>query len=83
MLNDYLQNLSVPCMYSCQFAVKAGKDYSVHAADPDVMVSWDLIEEVVSCCYFFNVRFVQCSDLYLYNNYQQCSCCHFAVFVWA
>lgn len=31
---------------NCQFAVKAGKDYSVHAADPDVMVSWDLIEEV-------------------------------------
>ena len=33
---------------SCQFVVRDGIDYSVHAADPDTLVDWDLIEQVVS-----------------------------------
>jgi len=32
---------------SCQFVVRAGKDYTVHAIDPDTLVDWDLIEQVV------------------------------------
>ena len=32
---------------SCQFIVRDGADYTVHTADPDTLVSWDLIEQVV------------------------------------
>ena len=32
---------------SCQFIVRDGADYMVHTADPDTLVSWDLIEQVV------------------------------------
>ena len=31
---------------NCQFVVRAGQDYSVQAADPDVIVDWSLIEQV-------------------------------------
>eukprot|EP00092_Neocalanus_flemingeri_P016584 GFUD01017944.1.p1 GENE.GFUD01017944.1~~GFUD01017944.1.p1 ORF type:complete len:763 (-),score=229.83 GFUD01017944.1:609-2897(-) len=31
---------------NCQFIVKAAGDYSVHAADPDTLVDWDLVEQV-------------------------------------
>ena len=33
---------------SCQFVVKYSGDYSVHLADPDLLVEWDMIEQVVS-----------------------------------
>ena len=33
---------------SCQFVVKETGDYSVNAVDPDILVDWDLIEQVVS-----------------------------------
>jgi len=33
--------------YSCQFVVRHGLDYSIHAADPDTLVQWDSIEQVV------------------------------------
>lgn len=32
---------------SCQFVVAESKDYSVHLADPDLMVEWENIEEIV------------------------------------
>ena len=35
----------MPC--SCQFVVSASGDYSVHAGDPDRLVEWDRIEQVV------------------------------------
>ena len=36
---------------NCQFTVRAGQDYSVQAADPDVLVDWDMIEQVkLSVC---------------------------------
>jgi len=34
--------------HSCQFVVRDGCDYSVHAVDPDTLVEWDHIEQVVS-----------------------------------
>lgn len=32
---------------SCQFVVKYSGDYSVQLADPDLLVEWDMIEQVV------------------------------------
>jgi len=32
---------------NCQFAVRSGPDYSNHLNDPDLLVDWDLIEQVV------------------------------------
>ena len=34
--------------FSCQFVVKDGQDYSVHLMDPDVLVKWESVEQVVS-----------------------------------
>ena len=31
---------------NCQFTVRAGEDYTAHLADPDSLVSWEMIEEV-------------------------------------
>ncbi|XP_002736630.2 E3 ubiquitin-protein ligase RNF10-like [Saccoglossus kowalevskii] len=31
---------------NCQFIVKSSGDYTVHAADPDILVNWELIEQV-------------------------------------
>ena len=31
---------------SCQFVVRQGLDYSKHLKDPDVIVDWDLVEQV-------------------------------------
>ena len=31
---------------NCQFVVKDSGDYTVHLADPDVIVDWDLVEQV-------------------------------------
>jgi len=32
---------------NCKFVVKASGDYSVHLVDPDVLVNWDLVEQVI------------------------------------
>lgn len=32
---------------NCQFAVRSGPDYSHHLSDPDLLVDWDLVEQVV------------------------------------
>lgn len=34
--------------HSCQFLVRDDEDYSKHATDPDLLVDWDCIEQVVS-----------------------------------
>ena len=34
--------------FSCQFVVSEGNNYSAHVADPDTLVDWDFIEQVVS-----------------------------------
>lgn len=42
--------------FSCQFIVREGEDYSVHSADPDRLVDWDLVEQVVSIG--LSIRFI-------------------------
>lgn len=34
------------CLLSFQFVVSDSGDYTIHAMDPDVLVEWDLIEQV-------------------------------------
>ena len=34
--------------FSCQFLVREDGDYTVHNFDPDVLVHWDNIEQVVN-----------------------------------
>jgi len=37
------------CVFvSCQFVVRHGHDYAVHAINPDTLVEWGHIEQVVS-----------------------------------
>ena len=38
----------VPCIFSCQFVIQDGGDYAVNIVDPDIIVDWELIEQVVS-----------------------------------
>lgn len=33
--------------FSCQFVVKDNADYHAHLADPDTLVDWNLIEQIV------------------------------------
>ena len=35
-------------LVSFQFVVSDSGDYTIHAMDPDVLVEWDFIEQVVS-----------------------------------
>ena len=43
-----IPSIVVSFVSSCQFIVSDSGDYAVHAADPDKLVDWDLIEQVVS-----------------------------------
>ena len=57
---------------SCQFVVNDGFDYTVHAVDPDTLVDWDRIEQVVS-------EFTQssiCVTNSLYIGFIGLLCCH-------
>lgn len=36
------------CFCSCQFVVTANSNYSLHLIDPDVLVDWKLVEQIVS-----------------------------------
>jgi len=38
----------VSVCFSCQFVVRDGYNYAIHAVDPDTLVEWDHIEQVVS-----------------------------------
>lgn len=33
---------------SCQFVVTASRDYSLHLTNPDILVDWKSIEQIVS-----------------------------------
>ena len=33
---------------SCQFVVRSDADYSIHMVEPDILVDWNLIEQIVS-----------------------------------
>ena len=37
-----------PAACSCQFVVSEDQDYAAHFADPDTLVNWDFVEQVVS-----------------------------------
>ena len=38
---------SPPTVCSCQFVVRTGTDYSLHLSDPDTLVDWEQVEQVV------------------------------------
>lgn len=35
-------------IFSCQFIVREGEDYSICLKNPDALVEWDYIEQIVS-----------------------------------
>lgn len=37
--------------FSCQFVARDDGNYSVHEKNPDILVEWALIEEIVSIVY--------------------------------
>jgi hypothetical protein len=39
---------SLLAISSCQFVVSEDQDYTAHFADPDTLVNWDFVEQVVS-----------------------------------
>lgn len=45
---------------SCQFVVRKNGDYAIHTVNPDTLVDWDLIEQVVRGIKFRNNLFVGC-----------------------
>lgn len=51
-------SLPFPCLpiSSCQFVVSEDQDYTVHFADPDTLVNWDFVEQVVSS----SAKFISC-----------------------
>ena len=50
---------------SCQFVVSASGDYSVHSGDPDRLVDWDKIEQVVSIHFLSSMTCLQaCRNKY-------------------
>ena len=50
--------------YSCQFIVKEDGDYSLHTVDPDKLVDWDMIEQIVRANYI--KTFVICIGIPFY-----------------
>lgn len=36
--------------FSCQFVVSDDQDYKAHFTDPDTLVNWDCVQQVVSIC---------------------------------
>lgn len=47
-------------LISFQFVVSDSGDYTIHAMDPDVLVEWDFIEQVVS---FFFLHYSSCANI--------------------
>lgn len=39
---------SFPVVSSCQFVVTDDQDYKDHFTDPDTLVNWDYVQQVVS-----------------------------------
>lgn len=54
MLPDFFLDL-----ISFQFVVSDSGDYTIHAMDPDVLVEWDFIEQVVS----FFLHYSACANI--------------------
>lgn len=46
-------------LISFQFVVSDSGDYTIHAMDPDVLVEWDLIEQVVSFFLHYMLHIIQ------------------------
>lgn len=46
-------------LISFQFVVSDSGDYTIHAMDPDVLVEWDLIEQVVSVFLHYILHIIQ------------------------
>jgi len=43
-------------LYSCQFVVKADGDYTAYLTNPDLLVPWETIEQIViPHFYFYNL----------------------------
>lgn len=47
LLEEYLPTWHSLHVFSCQFVIKEGGDYAVNCVNPDVIVDWDLIKQVV------------------------------------
>ncbi len=65
-------------MKSCQFVVKNNGDYSIHMANPDVLVEWNKIEEIhidsnefISCpiCLYQPIagKMTKCGHIYCWS----------------
>ena len=52
--------------HSCQFVVSASGNYTVHAGEPDKLVEWRQIEQVVSHLLYQMVRGQSVDSLYYY-----------------
>lgn len=56
-------------IFSCQFVVRESGDYLLQATDPDALVDWDVIEQVVSMCNisakFYNVKWRVPNSLFI------------------
>ena len=48
-----------PYLISFQFVVSDSGDYTIHAVDPDVLVEWDFIEQVVR----FFLHYSACANI--------------------
>lgn len=48
-----LHKIQLKVLSSFQFVVRAEVDYSVHLADPDKLVEWNFIEQIVSIKFKF------------------------------
>ena len=64
---------------SCQFVVSTSGDYSIHSGDPDRLVEWDRIEQVVRIVI---VHVSVCPSICVYGCTRvYCGICMFLVFV--
>lgn len=43
-----MHNISFTFIDSCQFVVTSNGDYSLYLTNPDILVDWKLIEQIVS-----------------------------------
>lgn len=60
---------------SCQFVVTANGDYSLHLTNPDILVDWKLVEQIVSyisilqiCQEFVSIKLILCIQVRIESN---------------
>lgn len=53
---------------SCQFVVIEGGDYSLYWTNPDVLVDWNLVEQIVSCYNSLIINLLITRDLATYYH---------------